>query len=271
MGSSDDSGSFGTPRPRGLHYSDGPDAFVEEPSQVTDMPGMFRKTEKMSRMLVRMEAPIARIPAIEGKLDSAVERITRVEEKTAGNTSKVSAIEQRVADSTKPHGCSHDNTIKELRIDSKSASNRLEQGARVGVEHSTKIDGLEKTVSDVEMNIADIKQSPRRMLYGMAGIILTLLTTAGGAVWFLAELGKDVEFEREQRTIIQEQVKSMAKRADHGPVLKRLESLEKGMNITQEWEEGYNQLCKGMTRQERRFMKNMLRRREKAVPNSCLE
>jgi hypothetical protein len=271
MGSRDDSGSLGTPRPHGLHYPDDPDVFAEEPSQVTDMPGMFRKTEKMSRMLVRMEAPIARIPAIEEKLDDAVERVTRVEEKTAGNTSKVSALERRVSDSSKPHDCSHDSTLKELRIDSKSTASRLEQGARVGVEHSTKLEGLEKTVSGVESDIEDIKQSPKRVVLGMASIIVTLLTMAGGAVWFLAELNKDVEFERTQRAAIQEQIKTMAKRADHGPVLKRLESLEKGMNITQEWEEGYNQLCNGMTRQERRFMKNMLRRRGKAVPDSCLE
>ena len=264
-------GSLDTPTPPRPHYSSYPDELPDEPSKVTDMPGMFRKTEKMSRLLLRMEAPIARIPEIENKLDNAVERVTRVEEKVDSNKDKVAQLDRRVAESNAPHACSHDNTIKELRLDQKSTTGRLEQSARVGVEHSTKIQGLEKSVSEVETSVTDIKQTPRRMIYGMVSILVTLLMTAGGAVWFLAELGKDVEFERTQRTILQEQLKSMAQKADQAPVLKRLKSLEKGMNITQEWEEGYNQLCKGMTRQEQRFMKNMLRRRGKAVPDSCLE
>lgn len=257
-----------TPRPMGTPYSDP----IEGQSKVTDMSGMFRKAEKMERLLVRMEAPIRRIPEIETKLDGAVERVTRVEEKVDTNKDRVNALDRRItAESGKPHDCHQTGTIGQIKADQREVTQKLEKDMQAGVVQGTKLGGLEKTVAEVETDISEIRRAPRRMLFGIAGIILTLVTTAGGAVWFLAELNKDVEFERAQRTRIENQIKTMGDRADHRPVLKRLESLERNVDRSQEWERGYNQICKGMTRQKRRFMKNMLRRRGKAVPSSCLE
>lgn len=261
---------FTTPTPETPHYSEHPD---EEPSRVTDLSGMFRKTEKMERLLLRMAPPISRIPEVESKVDNSIERVTRVEEKIEAQKDKISYLDQKVLRESRPHDCYQVDVISELKNDQKEASQKIDTDIQRGVKHSTIIKTITDDIQSTTLAIDDMRKAPRRMFYSF---IVAIITSVVGAVWFLADLSKDVEIERAQRTQqiskIEDQMKGVVeviKKVDTAPVARQVERLERTVRSNETGKE-YNDLCKGMAKREKVSMSRLIKRRNKRVPESCV-
>jgi hypothetical protein len=233
----------------------------------------------MERLLVRMEAPIRRVPQIEEKIDDVVERVIRFEEKSQVNKESVEKLEKRVQEeSGRPYECSQLATIKELRDGQKETAVKLELEVQENVGQAAKLDTVVKDISSVETDVTEIKRVPQRMFYGLIGVIITILVGAGGSVWFLAELNKDVEFERtrraEQYKQIEVQIRSVASKAGTraAPRLEKqmiTDALQAAVSAGSDSE--YNAMCRSMSLREKRVLHAMLIRQGKRVPTSCLD
>lgn len=227
--------------------------------------------DKVVSAVNRSAAHTERIPGIERRVEQTGKDIVKLETKLDGVTKRVTRIEGRV---DRGHDCFQVDAIAELKDSQREASQKIEKDVQKGIQQAEQLASLAKESAGHNVDIEDMKKTPRRMFFGLIGIIVTILTGAGGAVWFLAELSRDVEHERELRVNsikrIETQISTIATKADTAPVKQAIEDLADEVEESNGHAEEFNRLCEGMPSHERRYMKTTLLRRGKRVPQSCL-
>jgi len=237
-----------------------------------DVEKLHDTLDKMASTINKSAKHTEQIPDIKKKVEATSDKVIELNTKMGVTTERITKIEDKV---DKGHDCYQIDVIAELKDTQREASQKIEKDVQKGIEQEGKIASLLKETSETEADVEDMKKAPRRMFYGLLGIIATIVTGALGAAWFLAELSKDVEFERTQRADqikrIETQIQAVAQKADPAPVKQVLENIEDEIEESNGHEERYNSLCDGMPRHEKRFMKSTLIKRGKAIPTSCLE
>jgi hypothetical protein len=227
---------------------------------------------KIASAVNRSAAHTERIPEIVKKVEATGDKVVELKTEVRGMGERVTKIESKV---DRGHDCYQVDVIAEVKDTQRMNIQKIEQDIQEGIKTRAQLDGIIKTTVATEADVEEIKKSPRRMFYGLIGVIVTIAVGVGGAVWFLAELNKDVEFERAQRTEqigrIEAQIKTVATRADPSTVHQEIRTLTKAVQVSNGHEEEFNRLCEEMTNYEKRFTRDMLRRRGKRAPTSCLE
>lgn len=237
-----------------------------------DLKQLHDTISKMASAVNRSARHTEQIPEIKKKVESTSEKVIQLDTKFEAERERVTKIENKVEGG---HDCYQVDVIAEVKDAQREASQKIEKDVQKGIEQEGKIAALVKEQSETEADVADIKKAPRRMFYGLLGVILTIVTGAGGAIWFLAQLESDVEHEREQRVEqfkrIETQIKQVAQKADPTPVKQALSDLSDDLEEANGHEEEFNRMCDGMGRYEKRFLKTSFSKRGKRVPASCLE
>jgi len=237
----------------------------------TDVAELQRSIEKIASAVNKSAKHTEQIPEIKAKVDSTSDKVIQLDTKMSVTTERITKIEDKV---DRGHDCYQVDVIAEVKDAQREASQKIETDIQKGIEQRGKLDSVIKDQSQTEADVQDIRKAPRRMFYGLMGILVTVIVGAGGAVWFLAELSKDVEFERTQRVQqnkqLVESIKAVGTKADTAPVQRALENLEEELEESNGHELEFNQLCEGMPRHEKRTVKSVLQRRNKRVPTSCM-
>lgn len=209
----------------------------------------------------------AKLPDIQKKVESMGVSVVEVRAEMRGMGNRVSRIEEKV---DKPHVCYQVDSISEVKGRQRDASSRMRVETAALTETKTKLDATVEDVANLTGEIEIIRAGPRRMFYGLIGVILSILMSVGGLVWFLAELNKDVEFERVQRT--QEFKRLEAHRENGAKAIRRdIDELSRAVKVSVAREEDFDLLCEGMRSSEKRVFRTTLQRRRKPVPPSCIE
>lgn len=257
----------------------GPEPFSfddREASQVTDMNSLFKKVEKVDRVLARMAGPVSQIPEVRDQVEETATRVTRVEEKVEASKQRISKLDNKIQKAVeKSHSCHQVGTLSEMRDVQREVVQKVDKDLFEGVKMKTKLESLEKNVSTAGADIDEVKKAPQKLFYSMIGVIVTILAGAGGAIWFLAELNKDVEFERSQRTEqidrIESQIKEVKFKSNIEPVKIEMEKMEKNIDSLSVNTKAFNELCDGMTKFDKMAIRNTLKRRKRRIPISCLD
>jgi hypothetical protein len=185
---------------------------------------------------------------------------------------RVTKVEDKVE---RGHDCYNVEIISELKTHAKDQSDRFLLEAKSDAEHAEKLKNLVKEAATLEADVKDIQRAPRRMFYAMMGIFVTLLTGAGGAVWFLSGLNTELKEERVQRAeqiqAIRSEIGSVGDIADTTPIQTEVSELREVVESSNGHEEEFNALCDGMRPYVKRFMRDSLIEQGKRVPSSCRE
>lgn len=236
-----------------------------------DVEKLQNSLEKITSTINKSARHTERIPEIQRKVEATSDKVIELDTKMAVTTERVTGIEAKV---DRGHDCFQVDVIAELKDANREASQKIETDIQKGIEQRAKMAALVKDQSQTEADVQDIKKAPRRMFYGLLGILVTVIVGAGGAVWFLAELSKDVEFERVQRVQqnkqLVETIKAVGQKANTAPIKQALSALEEELEESNGHEEEFNRICEDMPRHEKRMMKTTLQRRGKRVPTSCM-
>lgn len=237
-----------------------------------DVEKLWKSLDKMASVINRSARHTEQIPDIKRKVEDTGTKVVELDTKMTVATERISRVETKVDDG---HSCQKEEIISEIKENQRDTSQKIDIDVQKGVRRSSEIASIRSEQEQIGVDLQDIKQSPRRMFYGLIGIVITILMGSGGALWFLAELNKDVEFERTQREQqlrrIESSMKTLGDRADPTPVKLALEDLEDELEESSGSAEEYNALCKGMLSQERRVLRKVFTRRNKRVPVSCLQ
>ena len=261
-----------TPRPKNLdvRVTPPPRKLVGERMSQVDIDQLNETINKIASAVNRSATNTERIPEIQRKVEATSNRVIELNIEVKGMRDRVTTIERKVDEG---HACQQAEIISELKESQREAGKKIETDVQHGIRQAGEIALLQKEASGTVADVEDIKKAPRRMFYGFIGITLTVLMGAGGALWFLAELRKDVQHEREQRreqiSRIEKQITTVAVRTDPTPVKREIATLTKAVVISNGHEEEFNELCIGMSPQDKQFMRNTLTKRSKRVPQSC--
>lgn len=255
-----------------LHVTPPPSLSSSDEIPVKHVKRLQSTLDKVVTAVNRSARHTEQIPAIRDKVDATSDKVIELDTKMDVTTERVTKIENKV---DRGHDCVQVDVIASLRDDQREHSQKMSTDVNRVTAHGVKLEALKKDHEETAADVEDIKKAPRRMFYGLVGLVLTVSTLGGGALWFLAELNKDVEFERTQRTEqlkrIEKQMSTISSKADNTPVTLAIEELA---DEVQEESNGrakeYEGLCVGMPLHERRFMKSTLLKRGKRVPQSCL-
>lgn len=237
-----------------------------------DAQKLWESLDKMASAVNRSARHTEQIPEIKRKVNSTGDKVVELDTKMMAVTHRLTRVEDKVDEG---HSCQKEEIISEIRENQREVSQKMELDVQKGVRQSGEISALREGQSTIIGDVQDIKRAPQRMFYGLIGIVVTVLLGAGGAIWFLAELNKDVEFERTQRTQefkrIESQIKSVGERSDNTPVKLAIEELEVEIEESGGQEKRYDSLCEGMMYHERRYMKKTLMKRGRRIPESCMQ
>ena len=185
---------------------------------------------------------------------------------------RVTKVEEKVE---KGHECLNVEVISELKTSAKDQSDRFLLDAKADAAHAEKLKNLVKEAATLEADVKDIQRAPRRMFYAMLGIFVTLLSGAGGALWFLSGLNTELKEERVQRAeqikAIRSEIDSVGVIADPTPIQTEVSELREVVEESNGHEQEFNELCKGMRPYVRRFMRDSLQEQGKRIPTSCYE
>ena len=241
------------------------------PSSV-DLREMDVSIRKIATAVNRSARHTERIPEIQKKVEGTSTKVIELGVKLENIGDRVSKAENKIEQG---HDCYQSETISELKSAQKEANDKIETDAREGIEHKAKLDRLTSISDSIETDVEEIKKAPRKLFAALMGILITVLSGLGGAIWFLAELNKDVEFERarreEQFKGIEKQLTGIGIKVDPRPITSGIKRLENTVKASSEDEEEFNSLCISMSYSEKRFIRGTLLRRGKKIPTSCLE
>jgi small-conductance mechanosensitive channel len=269
-------GDSKTPVPRDLRVT--PPPRLNRPpsggSKVSDIDvdSLNRSLEKMASTINRSARHTEQIPDIKKKVEETTRNVVELNVEMRGVSDRVSKVEEKVE---KGHECAQVEVISEIKSDQRDTSRKIETDIQHGVKQEAEIKSLKKESASLETDVEEIKKAPRRMFFSLLGMVFTVLTGAGGAIWFLAELSKDVEFERTQRVEQSKRmfdaIKAVGTKADPTPITQEINQLEKTIQVSNGHEQEYNLLCADAPPYEKRVIRKSLRRRGKRIPSSCLE
>lgn len=254
--------------PKGLFVTPTPEPYSSEVSSA-DIDRIQASIQKIASAVNKSAMHTARIPKIERKVDATSDKVIELNTKFAGTSERVNKIEDKV---DQGHRCVQIDVISELKDSQREASQKIELGTRNDIAGVARLDHVERLATATESDVEEIKKAPRKMFLSFVGVVLTVASGFIGGIWFLAELGKDVEFERAQRTEqmqrIELQVKSLGKKADPTPIKQELREL--GRAVTNSRDE-FNNLCVGLSPGEKRALVKLFRRRGREIPTSCMQ
>lgn len=249
--------------------------------RVTPPPSPIKgqEVEKLNESIAKIASAVNRsarhteqIPDIRNKVEITREKVIALDTKMGAVTERVAKVEDRVSAG---HACQIPDTIEALKHSQRDSSQKLDITLQKDAKQSGEIRALKEDTVNILSDVADIKRAPQRLFYGLLGIVITLLTGAAGAVWFIAALSAEVEFERNRRTEqfqrIEQQLKGVARNTNPTPVIEQVEKLERTVRNSDGLEEEYNALCADMPFHEKRVFAKVLKRRGRRVPRSCLE
>jgi len=185
---------------------------------------------------------------------------------------RVSKVEERVE---KGHDCHNIEVIAELKTSAKEQSTKFITDAREDAQQAEKIRNLAKEAAALEADVDDIRKGPRRMFYGLIAIVVTLMSSAGMAVWFLSGLNTELKEERLQRAeqikTIRAEIDSVGVIADPTPLKTEVSELREVVQTSNGHAEEYNAQCEGMSEFEKRFWRDTLIKRGRRIPESCFQ
>lgn len=232
-----------------------------------DSEKLWDTLNKITNAVNKSAQHTAKLPDIQKKMESMGVKVVELGVEMRGMGDRVSKMEKKV---DRPHDCYQVDSISEVKDRQKDASSRMRAESTSLAETKAKLDATAEDVSNLTGEIEIIRAGPRRMFYGLIGMIFTVLTSVGGLLWFLAELSKDVEFERVQRT---EQLKRLEEHNKQGAsaIRRDIDELSRAVKVSVAREEDFDLLCEGMRSSDKRILRTNLNRRGKPVPTSCLE
>ena len=256
------------------------------PKSTTPPPDLLLTPIPSSDDLREMDESIRKISAAVNKSARHTERIPEIQRKVEGTSSKVielgvklENIGERVTKAEtkidQGHDCVQVDVIGEIREVQKDTTKKIEIDAREGIEHRARIDRLSSISDSIETDVEEIKKAPRKLFTALIGILITVLSGIGGGIWFLAELNKDVEFERarreEQYKGIEKQLTGIGVKVDPAPISSDIKRLEDTVKASSKSAKEFNNLCDNMNYSEKRVIRVTLHKRDKKIPMSCLE
>lgn len=237
-----------------------------------DAEKLWKSIDKMASTINKSARHTEQIPDIKRKVEATGIKVVELDTKMSITNERINKVENKVDIG---HQCQKEMVISEIKEHQRDSSQKIESDIQRSVKHSGEIRTIKEDQKDVEVDLENIKKFPRQIFYGLLGIIVTIITSIGGAVWFLAELNKDVEYEREQRTTqfqrIEKQLGTLTIKADQTPVHREIKILTNAVKTSSEQENEYNKLCINMTNYEKRVTKELLQKNKHQIPISCLE
>ncbi len=241
------------------------------PVTEVDVDKLQTTLDKVVNAVNKSAAHTERIPDIEQDIKKTGKDIVRLETKMDGVCGRVEKVEEKV---DQPHDCFQIDVLAQLKQDQREASQKIDTDINKGVAQKSALEALQREHSETEADVEDIKKAPRRMFYGLVAIVITLLTGAGGLIWFIAELNKDVQHERsvrvEQYKRIESGLNKIARTSNTAPVKQAISELTEEVEESNGHAQEFDRLCDDMQRHEKRQMRDLLIRRGKRVPRSCL-
>lgn len=236
-----------------------------------DVEKLWESIDKISSAVNKSAKHTEQIPEIKKKVDSTSDKVVALDTKMDAVTGRVTKVEDKV---DRGHDCFQVDVIAELKDGQREASQKIEKDVQKGIKQAGEIAILKKDTSEVEADVSDIKKAPRRMFYGLVGLIVTVILLGLAGYRFVIEMRKDVEFERTQRTEqfkrLEGQVKAVGQKADTTPIKNEIDQLERAVKVSNGHEEEYNRLCDTMSSPEKRQFRGVLMRRGKRIPRSCM-
>lgn len=237
-----------------------------------DVEKLHETINKIASAVNKSAAHTERIPEIVRKVEATGEKVVELKTELKGIGERVTKVEGKV---DRGHDCFQVDVIAELKDNQRESSQKIERDIQEGIKTRADLESIVKSTAGTEADVEQIKKAPQRMFWSLLGLITTIVIGAGGAVWFLAELNKDVQFERQQRAEqiqrIESQIKTVATKTDPAPVRQELKALTEVVQTSNGHEEEFNSLCESMTSFEKRFTRETLTRRSKRIPTSCVE
>lgn len=250
---------FSTPTPEKDLYPD------DEVSKVTNLPQMYRKMEKLDRMLNRMSDPISQIPEVREKVEHIGERVTRVEERLTVTKERVDVLNGAAK---KPHDCFQVDTIEKVEVAALSLQrDRLDDTKKI-VRVEASVDAMVSQVEEIKKNTKEVKDVRRQNHYFWVGTIAGFLLAVLSAVWYLRGLSAAVEFEARDRAEQFRQVElvlnKVSEQSDTEPVVQQIKQLQTSMD---QEANPYEDLCEGLSPEQKARIRVVLT--GKQLPASC--
>lgn len=226
---------------------------------------LWKALNKITRAVNNSAINTAKIPDIQRKVDSMGSKVVELSTEMRGMGVRVSRMEDKV---DKPHDCYQVDVIAEVKDKQREASGRVRADSLQTAESRTRLEAAVTDLANLTGEVEIIKAAPRRMFYGLIGVMLTIISSVGGLLWFLAELNKDVEFERVQRV---EQFQRLERQNASGAkaIRQDIDDLSRTVQVSVETDEEFDRMCLGMSSSEKRLLRVTLKRRRKRVPVSC--
>lgn len=263
--------------PRDLKSTDPPDLRVTPPikpyekkSSSDSISTLHESISKIAEAVNKSARHTEQIPAIRKKVEYTREKLVQLDTKMDYTTERVAKIEDKV---DRGHDCYQQPIITELKKGQSRNSVKVEEDAVRNAEQSSKLKSLSKEVATTIVELDDIKKAPRRMFYGLIGIIITIISTCMGAVWFVSKLTSEVEHEQKQRSEqfkrLESEIKTMSKKSDTTPVKSAIKSLGSDLEDTYGHTRAYESICIDMNDYEKRVVKKALLKRGSKIPISC--
>jgi hypothetical protein len=233
---------------------------------------LFETVRKVAICVNASAEHTKQIPSINEKVNKTSLKVVQLDTKLEEMGKRVERIDTKVDGG---HDCFQVENITELKESLLRTDLKLTEGNTVGVRNAASLKSLKEVQAATKSDVEDIKKSPRRMFYGLLGVILAIAGAGSSAVWFLAALQKDVEFERTQRVEqfkrIESNIKAVGVQVDSAPIKIGLKALERAVKSSNGHEEAYNSLCVDMRNYEKRFVRETLIKRGRVMPLSCVE
>ena len=241
-------------------------------SAEVDVERLWETIDKMASAVNKSARHTEQLPDIKKKVEATSDTVVALGVKMDATTERVTKIESKV---DRGHDCFQIDVISELKDNQREASQKIDKDVQEGIAHAGQLAAVVKDQSQTEADVQDIKKAPRRMFYGLIGVIAVLISGGLSAAWFLAKLETNVAHEQEARVEqfkrIEVQMEVVARQSDSTPLKLALEDLEEEIEESNGHAEEYNRLCDDMAQHEKRFMKRALLRRGTRIPASCLE
>ena len=237
-----------------------------------DIDRLWEVIDKMASAVNATATFTEQIPDIKKKVDDTATKVIELDLKMGLTTERMGRVEAKVEAG---HPCPQAKIVGNLQDLQRETSAKIEKDVQKGIAQAGKIAAVVKDQAQIEADVTDIRKAPRRMFYGLIGVIVVLISGGFSAAWFLAKLEANVVHERTQRSAqykrIESQIKTVGRNSNVGPMKQALVDLEHEIEISNGHERAYNRLCLGMSRGEKVFMRGALSKQGRRLPPSCLE
>lgn len=192
----------------------------DDVSQINNAPDMFRKLEKLDRVLNRMVIPIQQIPDIAEKVGEIGERVAKVEERVSNTKDRVDGLAKQVR---RPHDCFQVDTIEKVEVATFSLRKDVEDDTR-------KLGIVAADVEYIKGDVRDAKEARRSNYYYWIGIATSFLLAGAGAIWYMRGVSADIQMEAMARDAQFKQVEivltKVSKQTDPTPVQEQLDQIK---------------------------------------------